>query len=117
MGRADNAFFAALIKSLSSFLDNFHTKTIINQLSSDIEMLDRIKQKLEQSLPGSRVEVMDDSPEHLGHNASGAHLTVFVTYSGFKNKSLTEQHQMIYKVLEEEMKHEIHALKIKTKIP
>ena len=79
-------------------------------------MLDNIKRKLEQSFPGSRVEVMDDSPEHQGHNASGAHLSVIVTWKGFTGKSLREQHQMIYDILKEEMKQQIHALKIKTKI-
>ena len=79
-------------------------------------MLSAIKHKLEQSFPSSTIEVIDDSPEHQGHTASGAHISVFVTWKGFAGKSLREQHQMIYDILHEEMKEQIHALKIKTKI-
>ncbi len=74
-----------------------------------------IKLKIEQELPGSIVEVKDMSSQHIGHNASGAHVKVTVTYAGFKGKTDVEQHQIIYKILQEEMKQEIHAISITTK--
>jgi BolA family transcriptional regulator, general stress-responsive regulator len=74
---------------------------------------EEIKQKLENALEGSQVEVLDESSLHFEHNATGAHLAVTISFPGFDGKSMVEQHQMIYKVLEEEMKGQIHALKIK----
>ena len=78
-------------------------------------MLSRIKQKLESSFPGAKVQIADTSAGHETHNSSGAHLAVLVTYKGFAGKSLVEQHQMVYGALKEEMKEQVHALKIKTR--
>lgn len=75
-----------------------------------------IKQKLERSLPGAIVEVMDESASHAGHGATGAHLAVSVIYAGFARRSKLEQHQWIYSLLEREMKGQIHALKITAKV-
>ena len=79
-------------------------------------MLNRIKQKLETAFPGAKVQVADTSAGHETHNSAGAHLAVSITYQGFAGKSLVEQHQMVYAVLKEEMKEQVHALKIKTRI-
>ncbi|MBS3123536.1 BolA family transcriptional regulator [Candidatus Woesearchaeota archaeon] len=81
-----------------------------------MKFTDQIKQKIELALPGAEVNVLDQSSEHQEHNPVGAHIEVQITYSGFAKKSLLEQHQMIYKILQEEMKEQIHALKIKSKI-
>lgn len=78
-------------------------------------MLDRIKQKLEAAFPGAKVQIADTSAGHETHHSSGAHLAVLVTYQGFAGKSLVEQHQMVYTILKEEMKEQVHALKIKTR--
>ena len=79
-------------------------------------MLNRIKQKLGSSFPGAKVAIADTSAGHETHNSFGAHLAVLITYKGFAGKSLIEQHQMVYDALKEEMKKQIHALKIKTKV-
>ncbi|MDP3733739.1 MAG: BolA family protein [Nanoarchaeota archaeon] len=77
---------------------------------------DEIKHKIEQALPGARVDITNKSSQHIGHDAGGAHLGVTVKYTGFKGKTMVEQHQMIYAILKEEMKQKIHALVIKTEI-
>jgi BolA protein len=79
-------------------------------------ILDKIKKKLEEGLLGAKVEVRSEASQHIGHGDVGAHVGVTVTYSGFVGKSVVEQHQMIYKILEEEMKKEIHSLQIETKV-
>ena len=81
-----------------------------------MSLLARVKEKLEAELEGSLVEIVDDSAAHAGHGASGAHLSVRVTFAGFEGKPLLEQHRMIYDILDEEMGKEIHALAIKTKV-
>ena len=78
-------------------------------------MLNRIRQKLEAAFPGAKVQIADTSAGHETHNSSGEHLAVSITYKGFAGKSLVEQHQMVYAVLKEEMKEQVHALKIKTR--
>ena len=78
-------------------------------------MLNHIKQKLETAFPGAKVQVVDTSAGHETHNSSGAHLAVSIIYKGFAGKSLVEQHQMVYAALKDEMKQQVHALKIKTR--
>jgi len=75
-----------------------------------------LHQKLAQALPGAVIEIIDESADHVGHRASGAHLALTITYAGFADKSKLEQHQLIYSILQEEMKEQIHALKLITKV-
>ena len=77
---------------------------------------DEVKLKIEESLPGSKVEVINETSRHFGHDPGGAHLGVTVKYPGFADKSLVEQRQIIYNILKEEMKQKIHALVIKTEV-
>lgn len=79
-------------------------------------LISTIKEKLSHALPGATIEIIDESAQHLGHGASGAHLAITITYAGFAGKSKVEQHQLIYSLLREEMKQQIHALKIITKV-
>jgi stress-induced morphogen len=67
-----------------------------------------IQQKIEQELPGSKVEVLDPRKD-------GVHLKAIVTYKGFSGKSLLEQHRMVYDTLREELKKEVHALALETR--
>ena len=69
--------------------------------------IQQIKEKIEEGLPGAKVEIKDPRKD-------GIHLKAIVTYTGFKDKSLVEQHQMVYATLREELKEEIHALGIET---
>ena len=78
--------------------------------------MDQILQKLKQAFPGANIELKNTSSMHVGHNAKGMHLKTKISYSGFKGKSLIEQHRMVQKALETELGNEIHALSIKTTI-
>lgn len=75
-----------------------------------------IKEKLSKALPGAIIDIANESANHVGHRASGVHLAVSITYAGFAGKSKVEQHQLIYSLLHEEMKEQIHALKLITKM-
>ncbi|ERL62794.1 bolA-like family protein [Piscirickettsia salmonis LF-89 = ATCC VR-1361] len=75
-----------------------------------------IRQRLEQALSPSHLEVIDDSHKHIGHAgaASGAgHFTVEISAAPLKGKSRILQHQAIYQALTDMMPTEIHALSIK----
>ena len=79
-------------------------------------VLQGIKEKIEQSLPGSKVEIIDESEDHAGHDAHGAHIALKVTYKGFADKAKIEQHRIIYDILKDEFVEKIHALALKTEV-
>lgn len=65
---------------------------------------------LEQGLPGARVEVEDLT-------GTSDHFRATIVAAQFSGKSRIERHQMVYGVLQEEMKGAIHALSLTTKTP
>ncbi len=79
-----------------------------------------IEERLKSVVGASSVVVTDDSKDHEGHGASGAHVSVVVVAEAFRGKSPVARHRMIYAALAEEMKGTaapIHALAITAKAP
>lgn len=76
-----------------------------------MEMIDveQVRQRIEQALPGARVEVGTFS----GHD----HFQAVVEAPQFAGKSLVEQHQMVYAALEGLIGGAMHALALKTRVP
>lgn len=66
-----------------------------------------IEQWISTGLEGSEVSVDGD----------GRHFEAKIVYDGFAGKSLVQRHQMVYKVLGDKMKEDIHALSMKTVTP
>ena len=67
-----------------------------------------IKAKIEEELPGSKVEVEDPYND-------GVHLKAKITYDGFSGKSLIKQHQMVYDILRDSFNQNyLHALNLET---
>lgn len=71
---------------------------------------ERIKQILEEKLPGCEARVSDDAGD-------GEHFSAEVTSASFAGKSLVQQHQLVYGALGDLMKRDIHALALKTYAP
>lgn len=74
--------------------------------------IEELKEKIEKRIPGSDVEILrsrDNNSRHL-------HIKAVVKNKVFEGKSLVEQHRMVYDALRENMKKDIHALLIETKI-
>jgi stress-induced morphogen len=67
---------------------------------------DDIRLSIEAALPGARVSVADST-------GAGDHFDVQVSTPAFAGKTLVEQHQMVYRALEQLMPH-IHALALRT---
>lgn len=65
---------------------------------------EQIKQWIETGLPGAIAKVTGD----------GQHFEAIITYDGFDNKSMIQQHRMVYEALGDKMQNTIHALSIKT---
>ena len=70
---------------------------------------EEIKEKLAEAFPDADIKVQDTRDD-------GRHFKVIIASSAFANKSLIDQHRMIYAVLEEERKTFLHALQIETKV-
>ena len=69
-----------------------------------------IESKIKQKVKTTHLEVVD--------LRGGDHIQVIVVSPDFENKSLVEQHKIVYDILENEMKsNAIHALTLKTYSP
>ena len=81
----------------------------------------KVQDILRTKLLASKVEVLDQSHLHAGHqealSSGGGHYTVIVVAEIFKNKKMLERHRMIYQALSEELKTSIHALVINAYTP
>jgi len=69
---------------------------------------DRIRQLIEQGLPGARVDV---------HGDDGVHFEARVVAAEFAGKLPLARHRMVYATLGALMGNEIHALALKTLTP
>ena len=78
-----------------------------------------IRQKLEEALKPDVIEIIDHSAAHAGHagNKGGGHYNVTIVSQLFEGKSLVQRHQLIYQVMGDMMKDEIHALGINALTP
>ncbi len=65
---------------------------------------EQIRQMIEQGLAGARVSVAGD----------GQHFEAVVVSDVFAGKSMIQQHQLVYQVLGDKMKADIHALSLRT---
>lgn len=66
-----------------------------------------LKQKLEQELQGSQVDVQDVS------GGCGTFYAISIAHSGFKGLSTIKQHRLVNELLKEDIK-EMHGLQLKT---
>ena len=84
------------------------------------ERIPRIKQLLMDNLKADSVEVIDESHKHAGHAGAKTglgHFEVHIVASAFADKSMLQQHRMVYEALGDMMQKDIHALSIKASIP
>ncbi|MEQ9365429.1 MAG: BolA/IbaG family iron-sulfur metabolism protein [Leptospirales bacterium] len=70
--------------------------------------LPELKERLERGLEGASVEIQDPFQD-------GVHIKAVVVYAGFAGKSLIQQHRMVYDLVREELKGELHALALETR--
>jgi len=84
------------------------------------ERRDRIEAKLRDELDASEIEVVDESHLHAGHvgaREGGGHFRVTIVSECFAGLSRVASQRLVYRVLEAEMKGEIHALSITARAP
>lgn len=68
---------------------------------------EEVRRRIEQSLPGARVEVVAFSGDD--------HLRASVTATQFAGKSLVEQHRLVYASLDGLIGGAVHALQLETR--
>ena len=77
-------------------------------------------QSLLVTLQPDKMEIIDDSHKHAGHEGArsgGGHYTLYIVSAQFVGKPTLVRHRMIYSALGEMMKHDIHALNIQAYTP
>eukprot|EP00922_Rhytidocystis_sp_ex-Travisia-forbesii_P016705 GHVS01024984.1.p1 GENE.GHVS01024984.1~~GHVS01024984.1.p1 ORF type:complete len:109 (-),score=16.86 GHVS01024984.1:343-669(-) len=80
-----------------------------------------IRSKLEQQLAPIKLNIVDESHLHKGHQAmknlrsAETHFRVDVYSSKFEGLSLIQQHRLVYDILQQELKEGVHALSLNTK--
>jgi BolA protein len=80
----------------------------------------RIEARLAEHFECSHLEVVDESHLHAGHAGAregGGHFRVTIVSQEFAGMNRVQAQRLIYKVLANEMKSEIHALSIKASAP
>jgi BolA protein len=82
---------------------------------------DLITQKLTEAFAPARLEVIDESHQHLGHAGhrpgGETHYRVYIVSDAFQGKSRLERHRMINETLSSELKGGVHALAIHANAP
>ena len=80
-----------------------------------------IENKLSKELTPARLEIEDDSARHHGHAGARpegeSHFNVTVVSAKFEGMSRIERQRLVYRLLAEEMKTDIHALALTTLPP
>ena len=81
-----------------------------------MEIKKEIKKRLEKKLDLIHFEIKDFTGRHLNHklHEGGFHLETTIVSDNFTDKTLIERHRIVYDAMGELMKHEIHALSMKT---
>jgi acid stress-induced BolA-like protein IbaG/YrbA len=68
---------------------------------------EQIKRLIEQGLAGARASVSGD----------GQHFEAIVVSEAFADKTMVQQHKLVYQALGNKMQGEIHALSLRTYTP
>uniref|UniRef100_A0A0G4GTB0 BolA protein n=1 Tax=Chromera velia CCMP2878 TaxID=1169474 RepID=A0A0G4GTB0_9ALVE len=87
---------------------------------------DAMRKKLTEQLKPTKLEIEDESYKHRGHRgvaeddkfAHGeTHFNVEIESEAFSGMPMLKRHQLVYQVLDDEMKNFVHALSIKARPP
>jgi len=79
-------------------------------------MRNLIIQYLTDALQPTYLNLSDESSKHAGHNEAakggGTHFDLKIVSAKFAGKNRVERHRMIYKILDAQLKSQVHALAI-----
>jgi len=80
-----------------------------------------IRQRLEQALRPTRLDIVDESHLHAGHSeqaqAGESHFRVLVVSPEFAGKSRLARHRLVNELLADQLATKVHALAIRAYAP
>lgn len=83
--------------------------------------LENLRDKLSRAIPVEHIDIQDESHLHAGHAGArpegNSHFRLVVVSDAFTDMSRVKRHQVIYRILHEEMQSHIHALAISALTP
>ncbi len=82
---------------------------------------DTIRRKLTEALAPTHLEIVDDSHRHKHHagarEGGETHFNVDIVSAAFAGKSRVDRQRLVYGILEDELKGQVHALALRTVAP
>jgi len=85
-------------------------------MTDEMKIKERIESKLLTHLKPSKLLVIDESEDHIGHSGyvqgGETHFKVVLRSEKLKGKTRIECQRTIYKILNEELKDRVHALSL-----
>lgn len=91
---------------------------MIEQLKGPI--YNSIRHKLISELSPEKLLIVNTSEQHRGHRPhfeAESHFEITIVSDKFKDQNLVSRHKKIYKILENELSTQVHALSIKAFTP
>ncbi len=83
---------------------------------NEMTIKERIEAKLSDHLKPSKLMVIDESEDHIGHSGyvqgGETHFRVVLRSEKLKGKTRIECQRTVYRILEKEMKDRVHALSL-----
>ncbi len=80
-----------------------------------------IERKLTEALKPDKLEITDESARHHGHAGARpegeSHFHIVIVSAEFEGKSRLERQRLVYRLLAEDMKTDIHALALTCRTP
>lgn len=82
-----------------------------------------MRRKLNDAFAPTHLVITDDSAKHAGHSGARAHqggeshFTVEIATPAFVGKSRLERQRLVYAVLADELKNQVHALALRALAP
>lgn len=77
------------------------------------EGIRQIRERLDEALHPTALEVIDEGHLHVGHAGEGqGHYRVRITCAAFAGKTPIQRHRLVYDALDDLMGNGIHALAI-----
>jgi BolA protein len=97
------------------------TTVLTNRYAETMTVRDLIAGKLTAAFAPQRLEVLDESHQHVGHAGhrpgGETHFRVHIVSDSFRGKSRLERHRMVNATLSSELTGGIHALAIHANAP
>ena len=79
------------------------------------QLVEIVKNKLHNNIVCDNIEIQDKTflhKSHASHDKNKFHIKLIITSDYFKKKSKIESTKEIYKILEKELKYNIHSIQI-----